>query len=116
MSREPEVITTDEYPTRYVAWDNPRKWVEHAHPEDRGGFEWAVYADEMINADAPHLKDGIYIEIIRYQNKGWLADCSFTIPNAARRQGGIKDMFRTYAEAKGAALRWLPTAEAVCSK
>jgi hypothetical protein len=60
------ILKTEQYPTRYVAFDNPAVLIEHSNPERRGGFEFAVYHS-----------DNLYIEICAYQDdKGFLMDVS----------------------------------------
>jgi len=113
QAMEKQIITTL-YPTRYVAFDQPRTWVEHANPEHQGGFEYAVYHDPMQNREYPHLKDGIYIEIVSYQGIDYLLDAHATRPIKGRPVLAKVERYPTFAEAKTEAMKWLPTAYEFC--
>jgi len=115
MALEKQLYTT-KYPTRYAAFKSPRTWVEHANPEHRGGFEYAVYSDRMKNVDYPHLEDGIYIEIVSYQGIDYLLSCHATRPKKGREQLNFVQRYPEYHLAKTAALKWLPKAYSFCSK
>jgi hypothetical protein len=81
-----EIIRTDQYPIRYVAHDNPGKWVEHFRPQDRGGFEFACYSLPIVNEYWPNLTDGIAISVYSYQGKKLVLDCFLGMPDQSRRQ------------------------------
>ena len=88
-----EIITTSEYPTRYVAFDNPRKFVINEKIEHYGGYEFAVFDAPIPNSAYPELMDGSYIEVISYQGKQIMVDYQFTAPNKSRMQIGHHKMF-----------------------
>lgn len=107
-------LKTAEYPTRYVAFDNPQTFVEAESPKDSGGFEWAVYSHRVKNKDYPQLTDGVFFEICSYQGKDYLVSGYATKPDK-RRHGpafAITQRCPTYQEAKAVALDWIPKAEA----
>lgn len=110
MVKEIKTIKTNEYPTRYVAFKNPTYFVENANPQNRGGYEFAVYYEPYQNQEYPHLTDGIYIEISSYQGKKILLDCHLTIPNKNRQQKGFTKLYNSYKEAKQEAFKWLEEA------
>jgi len=88
-----QIIRTDNYPIRYVAFDNPRAFVINAKVEHRGGYELAVYHAPMVNAAYPHLTDGVYISVFSYQGKEIILSYHFTAPNRTRRQKNKTEKF-----------------------
>lgn len=93
--------TTAEYPTRYAAFDRAGVLFVAAKPEERGGFEAAVYANLRQNARWPHIEDGVYVEVIglaKANGKGvraWLVDAHATLPDETRAQ---KRVLRQHAD------------------
>ena len=106
-----ETHQTEAYPTRYEAFDHPGVWVEHRHPEHKGGYEFAVYHAPMPNTYYPSIVDGIYIEVVSYQGKDWLLSGQATRPDRGREQFNFIKRYPSYEAAKAEALRWLPQAE-----
>ena len=88
-----EIIKTSEYPTRYVAFDNPRKFVINEKINYYGGYEFAVFDAPIPNSAYPELKDGTYIEVVSYNGKQIMVDYHFTAPNRGRMQKGHRKMF-----------------------
>jgi len=112
-----ETMTTAEYPIRYVAKDNQQTWVEHKEPKHRGGFEFAVYSQQVQNPVYSSLTDGIFIEVVSYQGDGrLLLSCHLTIPDAHRKQYNHVKICPTYQEAKAAAFLWLKKAKGLLTK
>jgi hypothetical protein len=110
-------MNTDTYPTRYAAFDNPRTWVDQSlFTLSRRGCELSVYHEPITNAHYPHIEDGIYVVIYRYQGIGYLLDCQMTVPTQARRQLNMSQRYDTYDEAKRAALEWLRMARGIYHK
>lgn len=103
------VEKTDEYPTRYKAFDNPRVVWEQTTIDSKhsGGFEFAVYSNPMTNAHYSHIEDGIYASIVAYQNIDYLVDCNATCPDRFRQQTGVSKRYPTYELAKQAMLTWI---------
>jgi hypothetical protein len=101
------MMTTNQYPTRYIAFDNPGVWVEQATFEQRGGYECAVYCEPVRNVAYPYLIDGVYIAIMSYRDIDYLLECTLTEPIQNRRQHNFTQRYGTYDEAKRAALTWL---------
>jgi len=108
-------LSTREYPTRYIARDNPQTWVTNLNPQYSGGFEFAVYHEPMQNQDWPHIQDGIYIEIVSYQGIDFLLSAHACKPDKSREQKALVKRFKTYTGAKRAAIRWLPKAYDFCN-
>jgi len=105
-------IIAKTYPTRYTAFDNPKTWVEAADLSVKdGGYEYAVYYEPMANREYPHITDGIYCEIVSYQGIDYLVNCSYTIPDKSREQGGVSKRFKDYHEARKFAQNWIPKAQ-----
>ena len=104
-------ITTDTYPTRYVAFDNPGVWVGNSEFHMSPGYEFAAYHEPMQNSEYPYLTDGIYCEIACYQGKDFLLSCHYTTPDQHRRQSGLKKRYREYHEARKVAHNWIAEAQ-----
>jgi hypothetical protein len=102
-----QILKTDEYPTRYVAFDNPGKWVEHTRPEHRGGFEFAVYHLSIPNVHHTGINDGIHIQVNSYQGHKLVLDCRLTVPDAMRAQRGITRDVLSLPQAEILARDWL---------
>lgn len=111
-----EETWTSKYPTRYVAFDNPGKWVTQTRQENWGGFEYAVYHETMVNEKDPEITDGIHLEIVSYQGKGYLLEANAFRPDASRAQMGVlSEMFYTMDAAKQAAIAWIKEARKFCA-
>lgn len=67
-------LKTAEYPTRYVASEFPGKLIINENPEDRGGFEFAVYHS-----------DNLHIDIVSYQGTSVLMDVAVKTRDAWNR-------------------------------
>ncbi len=81
------VIETNKYPVRYVAFENPGTIVKSENmTNDRGGREFVVYYEPHRNKEYPSLTDGIYGEISSYQGKDYLVDVYVTVPDERREQ------------------------------
>lgn len=110
-------ILADTYPTRYVAFENPKSWVEAKDfSVRRGGYEYAAYIEPMQNTEYPHLTDGIYCQIVSYQGIDFMADCHYTIPNKERKQGDFVKRFTDYHEARKAVQNWIPQARDIITE
>jgi len=106
-------IQTMDYPTRFVAFDNPGVLVEAEDAERRCVMEWAIYHEPMKNRRHPDLEDGIYAEIIQARgNLRFVIDFHVTRPDASREQMGVAKIVNTYAECKALLMEWLPVARA----
>lgn len=85
-------ITTTEYPTRYVAFDNRHHLVRHEQPTLMGGFEAAVYSRAMENVAMPWLTDGPFGEVVYHGGRGvWTATVHGNMPDASRKQHSKTD-------------------------
>ena len=92
-------ITTCEYPTRYVAFENKKTLVIQKNFISRGSYEYAVYSHQVRNSYWPNLTDGLYASVESYQGKGYLITVSLTLPNKKRRQLGFCKVVDDYQEA-----------------
>jgi len=92
-------ITTCEYPTRYVAFENQRTLVLQKNFVMEGGYEYAVYSHRVRNSYWSNLTDGLYASVESYQGKGYLTKISLTLPNKERRQLGFCKVVDDYQEA-----------------
>lgn len=101
-----KTLYIEDYPTRYYAFKNPGKWVEHLRPQDRGGFECAVYCEDSKN----NIKPYIYAEIVSYQGIKFLTKGQGYTNDITQFQTGISELFDTYAEAKTFLLKWIKQA------
>ena len=108
-----KTIQTMEYPTRYMAFDNPCVLVEAQDAKRRCVMEWAVYHEPMKNRHYPHLEDGIYAEIIQARGSlRFVVDFHVTRPDRSREQSGIAKFVESYEAGKRLFGEWLPTARA----
>ena len=116
------MIQTQEYPTRYAAFDHPREWCRY-NGSTNNPLEAAVYHEPMVNARYPHITDGIYCEIRRMPDgqrvRRFLVDGQSTRPDASRAQRHLLqsvpiryagDENRAFDEAMGIAQRWIDAA------
>lgn len=103
-------LTTDQYPTRYAAHDNPKHLVLYAGELDiyRGGREIAVYADFMENSRYPHLRDGVYVELYGLapaRERGLFVRSHAARPDGSRHQFGRSlHLTRAFVEQAGPTL------------
>jgi hypothetical protein len=96
-----ETKTTTEYPTRYMAYDNPGVIWEAANRDAKrqGGYEAAVYYLPMPNVKYPEIVDGVYASIQSYQTAYWTVDIHATRPNGDRTQKTWRFKSACYYEA-----------------
>ena len=92
-------ITTCEYPTRYVAFENQRTLVLQKNFVMEGGYEYAVYSHCVRNSYWSNLTDGLYASVESYQGKGYLIQVSLTLPTKERKQLGFCKVVNDYQEA-----------------
>ena len=92
-------ITTCEYPTRYIAFENQKTLVIQRNFISEGGYEYAVYSYRVRNSYWPNLIDGLYASVESYQGKEYLIQVSLTLPNKERRQLGFSKVVDDYQEA-----------------
>lgn len=97
-------LKIDDFVTRYVAFENPRCFVENTNPQNIGGFELAVYYEPHNNI-YHRLEDWISVEIVSYQGRLILLDCSATKPNRGREQTRFVKLYKNYQEAKEEAFK-----------
>jgi hypothetical protein len=126
-------LETEEYPTRYVAWENPRTWVlntKRGTPELGIGHEAAVYADKMVS-EGEHggLPCGIYVEIVycqdwtstlKHYGPGatfyWLMDGQCEDTTQHRNQHGRMRKCPTFEAAMDEANAFIRDSEAIIAK
>jgi len=92
-------ITTCEYSTRYVAFENQRTLVLQKNFVLEGGYEYAIYSHRVKNSYWSNLTDGLYASVESYQGKEYLIQVSLTLPNKERRQLGFSKVVDDYQEA-----------------
>lgn len=93
---------------RYRAWEAEGTFV--VHPNPRPMHEAAIYSHRWRwAADAPHLRDGVYVEIAApaSENGQWRLDCQATRPGRGREQIGEVTKHNTFTLALIAAVGWL---------
>lgn len=93
-------LRTSEYPTRYVAFDNPRTLVIAKNPEERGGFEAMVYDAPIANTVHSGIEDGVYGEVSSYQGRYWIVQVHATKPTRFRSQNSWKERTDSLTPAK----------------
>lgn len=116
------IVQTKDYPTRYTAFDNPKKWAiadlsAVKKLGKHGNYEAAVYYEPMTNDIFPYITDGIYIEIggPLGRDTSWRVDCHATIPNRFRRQKNLTQNVLNECEAFEVAKKFIDKARAFCS-
>jgi len=92
-------ITTCEYPTRYIAFENQKTLVIQRNFTSEGGYEYAVYSHHVRNSYWTNLTDGLYASVESYQGKEYLIQVSLTLPNKERKQLGFCKVVNDYQEA-----------------
>lgn len=91
-----KVVKTEEYPTRYKAFENKGIVFENSNPKDRAGFEYLCY----FRGESPGNYVGV--NVCSFQGIEYLVDAH---ANFKARQKGFSKCFKTYAEAQKTAIQ-----------
>jgi len=106
-----KIIKTSEYPTRYVAYDNPRTLVLQKRIEKWGGYECAYYAYPVENQYWKGITDGLYASLVVCQKAGYIVEIDVTLPNKERKQLGTTYFTADFQKALEFMKKWIPVYE-----
>lgn len=81
-----QIKVTDEYPTRYVAFDYPGTLCIQ---KDQTRHELAVICYPVNNSDLEGLVDGLHVEMHSHASRGIGVDCTATYPDIHRQQANV---------------------------
>jgi len=99
------MIITTEQPLRYVVDANQGQWVENLSFEGIGAVKG--YRLSIPNELNPVCIDGLDIEVWRYPQGDYLADCYYSAPTAERAQSRKTLRTKDYKAACTFAEEWL---------
>lgn len=104
------VLQTNESPTRYIAFQNHKTWIEHILPQKIKGFEWAIYYEPYLNTVHSNTVDAILIEIL-YHEDNFKLTCFATAQEKDRKEFLVEEIHETYEQARCASYQLLKKAQ-----